>query len=97
MNLPPFLHTQTEGVLLRLKVQPRAAKNEIGEVLGDELKIKLTAPPVDSAANEALLRLLADALDCPRGAVQLVRARLRDTNRCSSKGFPRTPSAKLAK
>jgi uncharacterized protein len=37
------------------------------------LKVKVTAPPVDSAANEAVLRLLAGALDCPRGAVQLVR------------------------
>jgi hypothetical protein len=37
------------------------------------LRIKVTAPPVDAAANEALLRLLADYLDCPRSAVQLVR------------------------
>jgi uncharacterized protein YggU (UPF0235/DUF167 family) len=37
------------------------------------LKIKVTAPPVDSAANEALVRLLAEVLDCPRSAVQLVR------------------------
>jgi uncharacterized protein (TIGR00251 family) len=68
-----FLRAQGDGVLLHVKVQPRASKNEIGEVLGNELKIKVTAPPVDSAANEALLRLLAEVLDCPRGAVQLVR------------------------
>jgi uncharacterized protein YggU (UPF0235/DUF167 family) len=35
--------------------------------------VKITAPPVDAAANEAVLRLLAKALDCPRNAVQLVR------------------------
>jgi uncharacterized protein (TIGR00251 family) len=73
MTLPPFLHAQPEGVLLRVKVQPRASKNAIGEVLGNELKITVTAPPVDSAANQALLCLLADTLDCPRGAVQVVR------------------------
>ena len=56
-----------------LKVQPRASKNEIGEVSGNELKVKVTAPPVDSAANEAVLRVLAEALDCPRNAVQLIR------------------------
>jgi len=33
----------------------------------------VTAPPVDAAANEALLRLLAEKLPCPRGAVELVR------------------------
>ena len=59
--------------MLSVKVQPRASRNEIGEVAGDELKVKVTAPLVDSAANEALLRLLAEVLDCPRGSVQLVR------------------------
>jgi hypothetical protein len=68
-----YLREQKGVVLLSVKVQPRASSNEIGEAAGDELKIKVTAPPVDSAANEALLRLLADVLDCPRGAVQLVR------------------------
>jgi uncharacterized protein (TIGR00251 family) len=73
MNEPSFLQARPDGVYVSLKVQPRASKNEIGEVAGKELKVKVTAPPVDSAANEALLRLLAEALDCPRNAVQLVR------------------------
>ena len=60
-------------MLLAVKLQPRASKNEIGGLLGNELRIKVTAPPVDAAANEALLRLLAETLDCPRNAVQLVR------------------------
>jgi len=70
-----FLKAVPDGVCLSLKVQPRASKNEIGEVASGELKIKVTAPPVDAAANEAVLRLLADCLDCPRGSVQLVRGR----------------------
>ena len=60
-------------MLLAIKLQPRAASTEIGPVLGNELKIKVTAPPVDAAANEALVRFLADRLGCPRGAVRLVR------------------------
>ncbi len=71
--LPAFLQSRADGVYLSLKVQPRASKNEIGEVAGNELKVKVTAPPVDSAANEAVLRLLAETLDCPRNAVQLIR------------------------
>jgi uncharacterized protein len=71
--LPSYLSDQKDGVLLAVKLQPRASKNEIGGPLGQELRIKVTAPPVDAAANEALLRLLAETLDCPRGAVQLVR------------------------
>ena len=73
MSTPAYLKAQGDGVLLSIKVQPRASKNEIGEALGAELKVKVTAPPVDSAANEAVLRLLADVLGCPRGSVQLVR------------------------
>ena len=73
MNVPTFLQTRSDGVYLSLKVQPRASKNEIGEVAGKELKVKVTAPPVDSAANEAVLKLLTEALSCPRNAVQLVR------------------------
>jgi len=73
MNAPAFVQARSDGVYLSLKVQPRASKNEIGEVAGHELKVKVTAPPVDSAANEAVLRLLAEALDCPRNAVQLAR------------------------
>ena len=54
-------------------LQPRASKNEIGDIVGNELKVKVTAAPVDSAANEAVVHLLAEALGCARGAVQLVR------------------------
>lgn len=72
-QLPAFITPHAEGVLLAIKLQPRASKNEIGEPLGSELRVKVTAPPVDAAANEALLRLLADTLDCPRREVELVR------------------------
>jgi uncharacterized protein (TIGR00251 family) len=69
----PFLAAQAGGVRLSVKLQPRASANEIGAPLGGELKIKVTAPPVDAAANEALLKLLAEKLACPRNRVELVR------------------------
>ena len=70
---PTYLRGQPDGVLLSVKVQPRASASEIGQPLGSELRIRISAPPVDDAANEALVRLLADRLDCPRGKVELVR------------------------
>ncbi len=73
MSNPNFIRSQPDGVLLAIKLQPRASRNEIGEMLGDELRIKVTAPPVDAAANEALVRLLAEQLDCPRSQVSLIR------------------------
>src|SRR3954470_10877331 len=73
MSNPTFLRVEADGVMLSVKVQPRASANEIGEPLGNELRIKVTAPPVDSAANEAVIRLLAETLDCPRNRIELVR------------------------
>ena len=73
MTLPPFLRAQADGVVLSVKLQPRASANEIGEALGNELRIKVTAPPVDAAANEALIKVLAQQLNCPRNRVDLIR------------------------
>ena len=69
----PFLRETAGGTLLSVKLQPRASRNEIGEPLGDELKIKVTAPPVDAAANQALVEFLADKFNCSRGKVELIR------------------------
>jgi len=70
---PAFLRETSGGTLLSVKLQPRASKNEIGDPLGDELKIKVTAPPVDAAANQALVEFLTEMLDCSRGKVELIR------------------------
>ena len=71
--LPPFLREQDGAVWLALKVQPRAKRTEFAGTVGAELKLKVTAPPVDSAANEAVLEFLATQLDLPRRAVTLAR------------------------
>lgn len=47
MSTPAYLKTQGDGVVLSIKVQPRASMNEIGEAMGAELKVKVTAPPVN--------------------------------------------------
>ncbi len=73
MALPNYLRVQSDGTLLAVKLQPRASANAIGEALGDELRIKVTAPPVDAAANQALVEMLADRLDCSRSRVELIR------------------------
>jgi uncharacterized protein (TIGR00251 family) len=54
-----------------VRVQPRASRTELAGIHGDALRVRLTAPPVDGAANEALIRFLADRLDVPRAAVRL--------------------------
>lgn len=71
----PFLRQQGAEVTLAVRVQPRASRTELGPSLGAELKVRISAPPVDDAANEELVRFLARQLGCPRSQVRLLRGR----------------------
>jgi uncharacterized protein len=55
--------------IFAVHVVPRAARTEVVGRHGDAVKIRLAAPPVDGAANEELIRFLAERLDVPRSAV----------------------------
>jgi uncharacterized protein len=64
-----------------VRVQPRASRDEIvGEYL-DGLKIRLTAPPIDDRANEALCKLLATRLKVPSAAVRIASGERSRTKR----------------
>jgi len=60
------------GVRVSVRVQPRATSNEIAGVHGDALKVRLTAPPVEGAANEALIEFLAGAFEIPARNITIV-------------------------
>lgn len=62
----------SEGVTLMVRVTPRASKNEIAGVVEGALKVRLTAPPVEGAANAALLTFLSGQLGLRRGQVMLL-------------------------
>ncbi len=60
------------AVRFTVRVQPRASRAAIDGLHGDALKLRVSAPPVEGAANEAVVALLADALDVARRAVRIV-------------------------
>lgn len=61
------------GVLLHLFVQPKSSKNEIVGPHNDELKVKITSPPVDGQANEAVIKFFSKLLRIPKGQIELIR------------------------
>jgi len=61
-----------DGVQFKLKIQPRASKNEVSCLQGDALKVRLTAPPVDGAANNACIDFIARLLGVPKKTVKIV-------------------------
>lgn len=63
------------GVTFAVRVVPRARKNEVVGVQAGALKVRLTSPPVGGAANEALVKFLAEGLGVRRSQVEIVRGR----------------------
>lgn len=65
--------TESNGrVRFTVRVQPRASHTEVAGVYGDALKIRLAAPPVDGAANDALVNFLADLFAVARRDVRIL-------------------------
>jgi uncharacterized protein (TIGR00251 family) len=60
-----------KGVSFSIKVHPRARKNAITGVMGDALKLALTAPPVEGKANQAVIEFFADLFQIPRSSVTI--------------------------
>jgi uncharacterized protein (TIGR00251 family) len=69
-----------------VRVQPRASRDEIVGEHQDALKIRLTAPPVDDRANEALRKLLASRLKVPLAAVRIASGERSRTKRVEVSG-----------
>jgi uncharacterized protein (TIGR00251 family) len=71
--VPAWLTQDGDRVTLALRVQPRASRDEVAGLYGDRLKLRITAPPVDGAANEHLCRFLARLFGVPPSRVQLLQ------------------------
>ncbi len=75
------------GVTLAVRVVPRGGRTAIAGIRGEALLVRLAAPPVDGAANEALIALLADTFDCPRRDVSLVSGHQSRSKRIALRGL----------
>lgn len=68
-----WLQQNGDEVTLALRIQPRASRDEIVGPYGDRLKLRITSPPVDGAANDHLCRFLAGLFRVPQSRVRLLR------------------------
>jgi uncharacterized protein (TIGR00251 family) len=67
-----YLESTAEGVVVRVRVQPRASRCEITAITEEHLKVRITAPPVEGAANRACRDYFAKQFGIAKGRVELV-------------------------
>lgn len=72
MKLARCVIERSEGIEIRIYIQPRASKTEIVGLHGEALKIRIASPPVDGQANAELCRYLARQVGVPQQYVQLI-------------------------
>jgi len=63
---------QEDSTVIKIRVQPRASRNKIAGVMGDALKVTLTAPPVDGAANAACIAFFSSLFGVPKNRVEIL-------------------------
>lgn len=67
-----YFKERPDGIIFKIHVQPRSSKNMVTGVLGDALKIKLMAPPVDGAANGMCIKYLAKCLSVSVSSLEII-------------------------
>ncbi len=67
-----MLREDEAGVVLRIRVKPRARRTAIVGVRNDSLLVEVTAPPERNKANDAVIALLADVFDLPKSKVEIL-------------------------
>jgi len=69
--MAPWLSGDEQGAILQIFVQPRASRSQLVGLQGEELKVRLTSPPVEGAANKSCCEFFAKLLGVAKGAVAL--------------------------
>jgi uncharacterized protein (TIGR00251 family) len=68
----PFKKTK-DGISIQVKVQPRSSRKGIEGVTGDTVKVYLTSPPAEGAANEQLIEVLSEGLGVKKSAIYIIK------------------------
>ena len=71
MNIP-FKKTK-DGIAIEIKVEPRSSRRSISGIMDNRLKVKLTAPPVDNAANEQLIEIISEETGVKKSSIRIIK------------------------
>ncbi len=69
--MSPIKETE-KGLIMNIYVQPRSSKNMITGIHGDAIKVKITAPPKEGAANAMCLKFLSKCLKIPKSSMEII-------------------------
>jgi uncharacterized protein (TIGR00251 family) len=92
---PAEISERDGAITFAVRVSPRASRNAIEGAHAGALKVRLTAPPLDGRANDALRRLLSDRLNVPISAVRIVSGEKSRTKRVAVSGVSRAQVAAI--
>ena len=75
-DTPPFDLREIEGgVVFKISIQPRASRSGLAGIHDRALRLRLTAPPVEGAANAACIAFLSDLFQVSKSRIEIVRGR----------------------
>lgn len=90
-----MIRSDGNDVVVDILVQPRASRDKLGPVHGDRIKVAVTAPPVDGAANKAVCKLLAKTFKLAKSDVEVVAGVSSRRKSVRLRGVTRDAVAKL--
>ena len=70
--MPIIVQEAKDSIIISVRVQPRSSKNEIIGIQSEKLKVKLTSPPVENAANQLCIKLFSKWLGINKSKIQII-------------------------
>ena len=86
-SIPSWLSEDSDGCIVTVRVVPRASRNGVSGAIGDAIKVRITAAPVDGAANAALLKFMAKALGVRSRDIEIISGHSSRTKRVRIRGL----------
>lgn len=74
--MSPAISMQQQNLLLNLFIQPKASRDKIIGLHGNEIKLAITAPPIDGKANAYLIKFLSKTFKVPKSSVEIIKGEL---------------------